>query len=466
MSRANIDTAVVRAAHPLPEVVAAAGVDLRRVGRAWVGCCPFHDDGTASLSVGGVPDRFHCFGCGAAGDVIDFVERLHGLSFTDAVAHLEHRIPVARQFHSPASVPAPLRADGPPADRAYAINAMAWAHYSNPVGHAVAVSHLRRRRGLDVTALEARLDRRVVGHAGTGWTTLTDHLRGLGVTDAELTALDLAQPTRRGTLIDTLRDRHIVPVTAADGRIAGLIGRDTSGDPRAPKYRNPTRTVTYDKATSLYVPVPAHGPHPGVVVVEGPLDALAVAAAAAHAGRADVVAVAAGGVAVSAAQARRVATLTDRPVILAMDGDAAGRDGTGRWVDRVLHQLGHPVQVVDLDPGNDPAGWLAQHGPDGLTRLGLGTTQPNPSLRQPGPELVRAVLAGTRRPIPDVTAALTPLLKSLPDEQARDLATSAIAEMTRQGWNPNGTFTRALARAALPAPPSRPVYEPTGLTLP
>jgi len=466
VNRPAIDTAAVRAAHPLPEVVAAAGVDLRRAGRAWVGCCPFHDDGTPSLSVGGVPDRFHCFGCGAAGDVIDFVERLHGLSFTDAVAHLEHRIPGTRQFGSPATVPAPTAPHGPPTERAYTINAMAWAHYSNPVGHAAAVSHLRRRRGLDVAALEARLDRPVVGHAGTGWTTLTDHLRGRGVTDDELTALDLAQPTRRGTLIDSLRDRLIVPVTAADGRIAGLIGRDTSGDPRAPKYRNPTRTVTHDKATSLYLPAPAHGGHPRVVVVEGPLDALAIAAAVAHTSRHDVLAVAAGGVTVSAAQARRVATLTDRPVILAMDGDAAGRDGTQRWVAMLLHQLGHNVQVIDLDPGTDPAGWLAQHGPDGLTRLGLGTTHRNPFLRQPGPELVRAVLAGTRRPIPDVTAALTPLLQSLPDEQGRDLAAGAVAEMTRQGWNPDGAFARALARAALPAQPSRPVCEPTGLTLP
>ena len=450
MTGAWVDVVAIRAAHPLAEVVSAARVELRRRGHGLMGCCPFHDDTTASLSVDGVPDRFHCFGCGASGDVIDFVRRLHGLTFPEAVAHLEGRMPhphLAMPAHrSPRPSPKPA---WPAPGRAYEVNALAWAHYTRPVGHATAVSHLRRRRGIDVTALEEQLGGPVVGHTGHGWTTLTDHLRGVGVTDDELVALDLAQPSRRDTLIDTLRDRLVLPVTTGDGRIAGLVGRDTSGDPRAPKYRNPTRTVTYDKATTCYQPAPTRHPQATVVLVEGPLDALAVAATTATAGRLDhFAALATGGVAVTAAHAARAAHLTQGRLVVAMDGDPAGRDGATRWADYLAVHAGMPVLVADLPTGQDPAAWLAQHGPAGLALLDPARADTAGGPRQAGPEIVRGVLARNRRdPARDVTAALQPLLAVLPAHQADDLAAGAVAEMTRQGWNPDHAFTHVLAAA-------------------
>ena len=84
----SIDVAEVRRAHPIHEVVAASGVELQPRGHGFVGCCPFHEDVTPSLSVGGVPDRFHCFGCGASGDVIDYVRRRFDLGFVEAVEYL------------------------------------------------------------------------------------------------------------------------------------------------------------------------------------------------------------------------------------------------------------------------------------------------------------------------------------------------------------------------------------------
>jgi|GEM_PF-2945029 len=85
----RFDVATVRHANPIDVVVAASGVELTQRGHGFMGCCPFHDDSTASLSVGGVPDRFHCFGCGASGDVIEYVVRFSGLSFVEAVQALE-----------------------------------------------------------------------------------------------------------------------------------------------------------------------------------------------------------------------------------------------------------------------------------------------------------------------------------------------------------------------------------------
>jgi DNA primase len=77
--RESVDVAAVRRGNPIETVVAASGVELMQRGQGFMGRCPFHDDSTASLSVGGVPDRFHCFGCGAGGDVVDYVARFTGL---------------------------------------------------------------------------------------------------------------------------------------------------------------------------------------------------------------------------------------------------------------------------------------------------------------------------------------------------------------------------------------------------
>jgi len=76
--RERFDVAAIRRAHPIETVVVASGVELTRRGQGFMGCCPFHDDSNASLSVGGVPDRFHCFGCDAGGDVIEYVARFTG----------------------------------------------------------------------------------------------------------------------------------------------------------------------------------------------------------------------------------------------------------------------------------------------------------------------------------------------------------------------------------------------------
>ena len=87
----RVDVQAIRAAHPIEDVVASSGVELHQRGHGYMGCCPFHDDSTASMSVGAVPDRFRCFGCGAGGDVIEYVSRRYDLSFVDSVDALHSR---------------------------------------------------------------------------------------------------------------------------------------------------------------------------------------------------------------------------------------------------------------------------------------------------------------------------------------------------------------------------------------
>ena len=178
--------------------------------------------------------------------------------------------------------------------------------------------------------------------------------------------MDLAHRSNTGRLADTFHGRLMVPVRSAAGHIAGSSVAHVD-DRRAPKYRNPTRTATFDKSTGLYSPTVA-SPGATAVVVEGPLDALAVAAAAATAGRLDQFwACSTNGVTVSPAQARRVTTSGATRIVIALDGDPAGAEGTRRWVDAVCRGIGTGAMVTQLPDGLDPADWLAQRGVDGLS---------------------------------------------------------------------------------------------------
>jgi len=456
--RTRFDLAAVRHDHRIEVVVAASGVELTQRGQGFMGCCPFHDDSTPSLSVGGVPDRFHCFGCGAGGDVIEYVHRFTGLSFTGAVQALQ----AGTTFHgvTPSitrEVQRPARAveQRTTPQRARAINDLAWELFTTPASIDVAETYLRNARGIDIGPLcEAGGGEPVVGYARTGWRTLTRHLHHLGATDTELLELDLAQRTRSGELIDTYRGRLIVPVLAHGGDIDGFIGRDTTGDPKAPKYRNPTKTPTFDKSAALYRPT-HHRLDAGanVVVVEGVLDALAIATTAARAGEPAMFAPATtSGVTVSGLQARAVLALHPKPPVIALDGDQAGREGTDRWLTALCVERGRTAVVTRLPDGLDPAEWLQRQGVRGLRafdRRGYGdpaTEAPKPQL--PGRDLVRICLDQPGEPAGRVLDVLTQLATQLSHSATRELIAQAEHEMTARGANPRGQFAQA-ARGAI-----------------
>lgn len=448
----SIDVAEVRRAHPIHEVVAASGVELQPRGHGFVGCCPFHEDVTPSLSVGGVPDRFHCFGCGASGDVIDYVRRRFDVGFVEAVEHLEGGEPKPYREAAPAP---PRQPDRPTIsrERAYEINDMAWELFADPVGARFAYAYLHHHRGIDIRSLEAANGGPLAGRAGSGWTRLVDELSRRGATPDELRAVDLAQFTRHGSLIDTLRDRLVVPVRSRDGRIAGFIGRDVSGDPRAPKYRNPAHTPVFDKSLILYRPTLAT-PHPEatVVVVEGPLDALAIAATAASADLADrVIPVSANGTAVSGPQAAQVCALAPAGIVLALDGDDAGRAGIERWLEALTLQRHRLPKVAALPDRVDPADWLAERGFGGLAAFGANAGVDDAAGARPhlpGRELVRACLPRARNPIRDTAHDILAAAKLTHGHDALQLIRQAEDEMTRQGWNPRGIFGHYLRSQA------------------
>lgn len=238
------------------------------------------------------------------------------------------------------------------------VTAAAAEIFAEPARLAAAMTYLKRR-GIDTTSLGPKW---VIGYAPPGWMRLVDRLRADFPEEVMLHA-GLARHSSRGTLIDTFRQRVVFGIRDVDGTIAGFIGRDLSDDPNAPKYLNTHRHALFDKSRLLF------GLHEGlsncgtrqVVVVEGPVDVLAIAARKASDGSDELVPVAASGTAFTAAHARAVADAMGNggsAALVAMDGDPAGRAAAVIAGER-LHAAGAQVRVTLLPNGSDPADYLA-----------------------------------------------------------------------------------------------------------
>lgn len=233
---------------------------------------------------------------------------------------------------------------------------------------------LLAQRGLDADVAS----RAGVGYAPPGWTTLVDQLRAAGVHDRELLAAGLATTSSRGTLIDRLRDRIIFPVHDTGGRTIAFLGRtvDPPGaghrDDRVPKYLNSPDTALYRKSDVLYGlgaarAALAAGAVP--VLVEGPIDALAVDQASSRGGGDAFVGVAPCGTALTAAQVRLLEQATgglaERGVVVGFDADGPGRQAAVRAFD-LLRQVDAWPHLLLLSDRQDPADLLQRHGPAAL----------------------------------------------------------------------------------------------------
>ena len=423
---AGIDFDDVRARHALGAAAGRTGLAVPDAGRAMV-CCPLpaHDDRHPSMQLDLDRNRYYCFGCGAHGDVIQWVCDIEGVRPGEAVAILDAGRPIAG-VHSGATnarsyLPRPAH-DTPdlertPPQRVRAAMQTAWRYYTFTSLHQRAVVYLMHERQIDVAALEVEQGRPVIGHTPSQPDGLGRWLRTQGFTDDELVDASLASSRRDGTVIDFFRDRVLLPVTDERGHVTGIIGRATVD--RAPKYLNQALTHTYDKHLALYRPATAAlDPDANVIVVEGTLDALAIAARAASAGlSAKYAPVSASGVRLSDEQLDAILNLHPKAPVLAADGDQAGRDANLEWAARIA--LRHRESVVTTWPeGHDPASWVAGHQGDGLaavTRRGcLGASANDLRPRHCGAMLTQ----GAFDQLPDAPAERTPALHRLAAEAA------------------------------------------------
>lgn len=224
----------------------------------------------------------------------------------------------------------------------------ATAYYCAPPRRAVAEMYLHRR-GMDTT----RLRDCPLGYAPPGWTRVVDALRG-SFTEATLIEAGLARRSSRGTLIDTFRGRVMFPISDEHGPV-GFTGRDTTArNADTPKYLNTRRTPIFDKSALLYRP--RHRDDGQPILVEGPTDALALAASA------DARELAPMAICGTALTEQHVRLIPGSRVVIAFDADPAGQQAV-LSAGRLLRDHAVDVRVAQLPDGADPAGHLVDNHP-------------------------------------------------------------------------------------------------------
>lgn len=352
-------------------------VKLKRSGASWKGLCPFHNEKSPSFFVHPERGFFHCFGCGASGDVFAFLIRLEGLSFPDAARRLAERVGVELPSEDPQRDAEQRRARAAMERLLAVVDAAAGFFIEQVDGHPLGpmARAAWRARGIsDETARTFRL-----GYAPDGWDGLIDHLRQRGYAASDAEAVGLIVPRRQPEgaprrkaepgFYDRFRHRLMFPITDHQGRIVAFSGRLLDPPPGAPperepgaKYVNSPEGPLYTKGQILY------GLHEGRVEIrrrgwallcEGNFDLVALH----QAGFPN--AVAPMGTALTDAQGKLLRRFAER-VVLLFDGDAAGRKAVRAAFD-VLAKVGLDASVVNLPPGQDPDSFLRTHGAEALT---------------------------------------------------------------------------------------------------
>lgn len=351
------------------DIVAVVGdyTTLKRAGRSFKGICPFHTEKTPSFTVQPDGNFFHCFGCDASGDIYEFLMRIEGLEFPEAVEALARRSGVTLRYEQ---MSARERREVGERSRLVAVTKAAQAFFTKQLydeAGTVARDYLKSR-GFG----RAEADAFDLGFASLAWDALATALTAEGFHTQDLIATGLAVRNDRGGLRDRFRGRLIFPIHDPGGDVIGFGGRVLPdldyGDFEPPKYLNSSETPLYKKTRVLYGVPQARAEivrADQVLICEGYTDVMALH----QAGFANAVATC--GTAVGLEHLRMVARYTAR-VVLAFDGDTAGSKAAERaWeASRELAADGAganlDVRVLVLEDGQDPADLVNERGADWL----------------------------------------------------------------------------------------------------
>jgi len=331
-------------------------VRLKKTGQNFTGLCPFHQEKTPSFAVHPVRQIYHCFGCGAGGDVFKFVMEMDKCPFPEAVRTVAEKcgIPIPRpRERSPEE-----RRENQQRSALVEMHREAAAFFARQLHEAaegkVAAAYLEDR-GLD----RAAMTRFGLGFAPSSGDALLRHLKSK-YPEKLLEASGLFSRDQSGRLYDRFRRRIIFPISNDAGKIIAFGGRAMGDD--QPKYLNSPETPIYSKSNVLYHLDRAKQEirqQEAAVLVEGYMDAIAVAGT----GVTNVVAVC--GTSLAENQAKLLSKCFPGDVIprviVNYDPDAAGQTATDRSI-KVLLAKGFDVKVLLLPGGQDPDKFVRTHG--------------------------------------------------------------------------------------------------------
>ena len=328
-------------------------VRLTRKGREHSGLCPFHNEKTPSFTVNEEKGFYHCFGCGAHGDVIKFSMETESLSFPEAVERLADEaglaLPVQSEFDRQESAKRVELHDVMEA-------ATAWYESQLQSSNGQHARDYLKHRSLSADTIAAFR----IGVAQGGRTQMRDAMLARKFTEQQLIDTGLViKPEDGGQTYDRFRDRVMFPITDARNKIVAFGGR-ALGDAKA-KYLNSPETSLFHKGHLLYnLPKAreASRPKDRLIVVEGYMDVIAIT----QAGFGEAVAPL--GTALTEQQIQQLWRLTPEP-ILCFDGDNAGVRASERAMERVLPLLkpAHSLRFAYLPKGEDPDSLVNNAGP-------------------------------------------------------------------------------------------------------
>ena len=329
----------VRMKNDIVDVVAGY-VRLQKKGANYWACCPFHNEDTPSFSVNGPKQMYHCFGCGAGGNVFTFVMNYENYSFPEAIKMLADRAGVnlpQMEYDEEAKAKESKRA------RLLEVNkeAAKFFYYQLRTPHGeIGYNYLKKRELSEETMQKFGL-----GYSGKSGASLVQYLKQKGFEDALIKEAGLATYSEKYGLTSQFYNRVMYPISDIHGKVIGFGGR-VMGDAE-PKYLNSPETPVFDKRRNLYGLQFARMAKSGnIILCEGYMDVIAMHQAG------FTQAVASLGTAFTPEQANLLRRYTDN-VLLAYDSDGAGTKAALRAIG-ILKDAGLSGKVINMKPYKDP----------------------------------------------------------------------------------------------------------------
>lgn len=324
-------------------------VPLKKAGSNYKGICPFHNEKTPSFVVSETKQIFTCFGCGATGDVIGFVERYYSLDFKGAVEMLakEYGISLEGAFRTSKDK-----------DESYEINRQAAMFFFRALRERANPGYTyMKNRGIS----EDTMNRFGIGYADGEWRSLYDHLRQKGISEDKLLSLGLISKSK-DRCFDKFRNRVIFPIMNTAGKVIGFGGRIIGEG--EPKYLNSQESDVFQKKNNLYglnLTRKDVSREDVIILVEGYMDVVSLYQAGVRNVSASL------GTALTENQARLIKRYT-KNVILSYDADQAGQNAAFRGLD-ILYREGCRARVLKVTDGKDPDEFIKKNGRNAFLEL-------------------------------------------------------------------------------------------------
>lgn len=337
----------IRSSNDIVDVISKY-VTLKRSGRNFFGLCPFHKEKSPSFAVSPDKQIFHCFGCGAGGNVIHFISKIEGLDFKDTLELLANRVNIELPTLDNLEDDKTARLKS----KVYEINKIAAEFYHENLykpASKTAQEYIKKRK-LDNRTLKAFL----IGYAGN-FNELYLLLKQKGYTEEEMLASSLVKRTENGGYMDSFRKRLMFPIQDVRERVIAFGGRVL--DDSKPKYINSPENIVYSKGRNLFgLNVAKKHDTKKIVIVEGYMDAISLY----QRGITNVVASL--GTAMTEAQGRLLRRYSEQ-VILGYDADGAGQAAILRGME-ILQNLGCDIRVLQIEGAKDPDEYVLKYGPE------------------------------------------------------------------------------------------------------